>query len=224
MIYAYNKNTGAYLANDYSGHANISLNGKKCDLSVSGTGTYISYAEDKYDENATFNSTEVKLDVLLKGKTEHNMLPSQAGLPSFTPALSQPAPLLMSISSCKMCDNGGNVYYNGGIEEFEALVAAANKTGIKKLYSENDGDYAEAIYFSNNKLIIIIYDSYVQEIEEGESGLDADAPVTVTALEGVDESILDMLSASNDEEVNIAPKARLTTKKDIRALLKKLKK
>ena len=103
-------------------------------------------------------------------------------------------------------------------------MAAANKTGIKKLYSENDGDYAEAIYFSNNKLIIIMYDSYVQEIEEGESGLDADAPVTVTALEGVDESILDMLSASNDEEVNIAKKARLATKKDIRTLLKKLKK
>lgn len=224
MIYAYNKNTGAYLANDYSGHANISLNGKKCDLSVSGTGTYISYADDKYDENATFNSSEVKLDVLLQGKTVRNMMPSQAGLPSFTPALSQPAPLIMAFSACKMCDKGGTAYYDGGIEEYETLVAAANKTGIKKLYSENDGDYAEALYFSNNKFILIVYDSYIQEGNEGESGLDTEAPVTVTALEGVDESIFDMLSASDDEEVNIAKKARLATKKDIRALLKKLKK
>lgn len=224
MIYAYNKDTETYLASDYNGHANISLNDKKCNISVSGTGIYMSYADGKYDENTTFNSTEVKIDILMQGKTEYNMLPSEAGLPSFTPALSQPAPVLMSLSSCKMCDKGGTVYYNGGIEEYETLVAAANKTGIKKLYSENDGDYAEAIYFSNNKLIMIIYDSYVQEIEEGESGLDADAPVTVTALEGVDESIFNMLSSSGDEEFNIAKEARTIVKKDIRALLKRLKK
>ena len=113
-------------------------------------------------------------------------------------------------------------------EEGDAEVAGVGVDGadedVEGQEAAEQGDYAEALYFSNNKFILIVYDSYIQEGNEGESGLDTEAPVTVTALEGVDESILDMLSASDDEEVNIAKKARLATQKDIRALLKKLKK
>lgn len=175
------------------GNAKVSLTEKndKFIFNISGTGAYFNQNSQLFDQNASFITNDLTLDLFMKGSTSHNVDPLQIGLPSFTPTLSQKAPVVLKISNSKICSSGGVIYYNGTKNDYDALLAKAANSGVKLIGEESDDEYGNAIYFSNNKYIVITFNANANPISSSDSFMDIDdAQISVTALEDVDSDML----------------------------------
>lgn len=193
--------------------ADISLTEKnnKFVFNMSGKGIYASDKDEYYDENATFVSGGLTLDLFMKGSTLRDVDPLKSGFPSFTPTLSQKAPIAFKISESKICSSGGVIYYNGTKKDYDALLAKAAKSGVK-LDEESDDEYGEAVYFSNNKYILITFDANMEPVSSSDNFMDIeDAQVSVTALEGVDSDMFGALMSAG--RASFASNIKLMMKK-----------
>lgn len=136
----------------------------------------------------------------------------QFGFPSFTPTLSQKAPIAFKISESKICSSGGVIYYNGTKKDYDALLAKAAKSGVKLMDEESDDEYGEAVYFSNNKYILITFDANMEPVSSSDNFMDIeDAQVSVTALEGVDSDMFGALMSAG--RASFASNIKLMMKK-----------
>lgn len=181
---------------DGTANANVVEKNNKFVFNLSGTGTYMSL--DMYEENAKFNSEGLTLDMLFKGNTMRNIEPLKSGFPSFTPVLSQKAPLAMHIKNAKFCSNGGIIFYKGTSSDYEALKTMAKKSGVKFIDEDKDEEYAEAMFYSNKKYIMIEYDSTIKDIEYSDNFFDIESPIRITVFDNLDESMLgDFMSTAS---------------------------
>lgn len=196
------------------GSANVSLTEKKGKFifNITGKGSYFNQESQFYDQNASFVSNDLTLDLFMRGVTIRNENPLQFGFPSFTPTLSQKAPIAFKISESKICSSGGVIYYNGTKKDYDALLAKAAKSGVKLMDEESDDEYGEAVYFSNNKYILITFDANMEPVSSSDNFMDIeDAQVSVTALEGVDSDMFGALMSAG--RASFASNIKLMMKK-----------
>lgn len=208
--YVNNGNANEYLYG--ASEVNITRNDNSFVFKLDGKGTYAKNSSGKYDENATYTGI-VTMNFIFSGKSLNNVIPTQAGFPSFTPELSTAAPLALLLSECAYADNGGMIYYNGGITEFNTLKAAASKAGLKKVDEESEGiEYQCITYYSNNKFISIEYDAECDAIGSNADIMNDDAPIEVIVFDGMDKSVFNSLMGAKAKK----PLAKIVRKKGLR--------
>ena len=189
--------------------ANVSRKGNSFIFDISGKGFYYNDNTEIYDEEASFSTQGLTLDMLFISKSFRNVLPVKAGLPSFTPQLSTPAPYVLLLTESAICENGGIVCYNGNNNDYQTLKKSAQKAGLKLVSEDNYGDgYASAYFYNNKKLVLIDFDSSAPAIGNNFNIFDDDVQIYIMVLDGVDEDELDNLSSTSSYKLkNLAHKA-----------------
>ena len=176
--------------------------GKTFTFDVSGYGTYEDKQTGEYDENAKVKGSNMRYNLVMEGKILRNIKPLDEGFPSFTPQLETKAPLAVQIIESVSLGNGGFIYYNGGVNDYLTLKAAASKQGFTLLGEDNEDGYRDVIYYSAKKkaLIDIEFDSeapgVTDEITLGEAG--GNAPIYMMIFEGIDQNMLEAMFEAGD--------------------------
>lgn len=207
----YDQGVGVMVENMVTGGSFYSEDGKDMECTVdktddafvialSGYGTFYSKQQGMSDENAKIVAKNMKFNHLFTGKTLRNVMPRDAGFPSFTPQLDVKAPLAMNITESPHLGKGGMIYYNGDEADYKTLRAAAAKLGLDKMGEDNEAGYMEVIYYSAKKqtLVMIEYDAGSSPIDEDATWEDADAPIMVTVLDGISEDWLELMFGDDD--------------------------
>lgn len=191
---------------------NIKRKGNTLQYNLNGKGLYqnaISYEGD----SASISADNIAFNLVMISSVKRNMTPTNAGFPSFTPALAGNAPVMLAITEAPKLGKGGMIYYNGTLADFRTLKKAADKSGIKRIAyeEEKEYDYAEAVYSSNGKLIIIEYDGEGDIIDSNYSPIydDRDCQLTITVLDGMKVDFQKLMGR------NIAQRSARPTRKPI---------
>lgn len=146
-----------------------------------------------YDSDVFFSANDITLDMIMSAKSYRNVNPKEIGVPSYTPVLSSKAPLMTVISESYF-GNGVTINYNGTKNDFKTLKAQADKSGIKKIYEEEDSGYFYIVYYSNNKMIQLEYDSEGDVVDENFDPVNGYPQISVIALENVPSEIWNYFS------------------------------
>lgn len=203
----YDESKGEQLGSYGSSKAKVTRKGGMFVFDINGVASYVNETNDLYDDNASFSSKGLALDMLLVGKTLRGIVPTKNGFPSFTPELSAPAPLALLMSECKLCNAGGIVLYNGGQAEYEALKTAARKAGLKLVAEESDdGGYSSAYFNYGDKYVIVDLDVNVPDVDADSDIFEDEAQLMVTVLDGADETIFDSWSKDGSVVFNVSAK------------------
>lgn len=216
-IYVSDKNESKYFYsfNEYGANNSISINRKndKFVFQMEGKGTY--YNASTEDAKASFVGKDIALNLFYIGKTLHNVKPTSAGFPSFTPELSTAAPIVFLITESPVFGKGGVIYYNGTESDYNTLKKAASKAGLSKIGEDTEDGYAYVAYYSNGKMISIEYDEECDEVTSDQSAWDVmqdnGAPLEVQVFDGINESMLSYLAEAKTR--SLSAKAHCTSKK-----------
>lgn len=182
----------------------VQRNGNDFVFSLEGNGVFYQKAsdndadeqetEEKYDENAKLEGKMMSYKFLAAAKTLRNIIPVDAGFPSFTPQLEAKAPLALLITESLNLGKGGVVYYNGGSNDYKTLKNAAAKLGLTNMGEDNEDGCMSVIFYSAKKKILITldYDSQATGVTNKNTFEDADeyAPISMTILDGISEDVL----------------------------------
>lgn len=178
-------------------NAKVSHINSKFIFDFTGKCQYLNEDTDVYEESASFSANGIALDIFAIMKTMRNVTPSDAGLPSFTPSLSTPAPLAMIVTESPVYGKGGTLYYNGAKSDFDKLKSAADRSGINLIGDDSEDGYYDYVYFSSGKLIEVTYNPEGKKIDDNFDIEDDEAQITVAAFEGVNDSFLNYVTRFN---------------------------
>lgn len=191
----------------------VQRNGNDFVFSLEGNGVFYQEAsdndadeqetEEKYDENAKLVGKDMSYKFLAAAKTLRNIIPVDAGFPSFTPQLEAKAPLAVLITESLNLGKGGVVYYNGGSNDYKTLKNAAAKLGLTNMGEDNEDGCMSVIFYSAKKKILITldYDSQATGVTDKNTFEDADeyAPISMTILDGISEDTLRAMMEDDDD-------------------------
>ena len=161
-------------------------------------------SEKKYDENAQLVGKMMNYQLLAAAKTLRNIMPVDAGFPSFTPQLAEKAPFALLITESLRLGKGGVVYYNGGSSAYNNLKNAAAKLGLTNMGEDNEDGYLSVTFYSAKKKIMIMleYDPEAKGVTDKNTFKDVSecAPICMNILEGISEDTFrDMMEEGDDD-------------------------
>lgn len=195
-----------------SGKLQITRAGDVFYFDFKGEGFYMNYNNSGQPKEGVIKVHHVDILHLFTAETRANYTPTSP-IPGFCPRLSTPAPLATVITESTKLGTGGMLYYNGTDSDFKALCGQANgRKDLKRIEYEFNESYGEAAYQGDKKVVMIEFDSDMEEIsrETAEYALEngmfvprditdneeelgpIDAQLFVTALQGGTLSIFDL--------------------------------
>lgn len=198
----------------------VQRNGNDFVFSLEGNGVFSDNdadeqeTEEKYDENAKLVGKMMSYQLLAAAKTLRNVKPVDAGFPSITPQLEAKAPLALLITESLNLGKGGAVYYNGGSSDYKTLKNAAAKLGLTNMGEDNEDGCMSVIFYSAKKKILITldYDPEATGITDKTTLEDADAPISMTILDGISEDVLRAMMKEDDDDTR---STRVTARKHL---------
>ena len=216
----YNNDEQAGFGVQGTGQYTVRRVGDAYSFSLRAPGTFYKSASGSFDEGATATADDMRFNFFFAGKSLRNIVPREAGFPSFTPQLATKAPLALLITESAHLGKGGMVYYNGGLAEYQSLRNAAAKLGYNCLGEDIDDEYREVVFYSAKKqaFVMLEYDRDQPGTGSDTSWSEAEAPITVTVLDGLSEEYLEALFGDDDySAAKVAGKKKF---QQVRRLLK----
>ena len=194
----------------------VQRNGGNFVFSLEGYGSYVNDSTEEGDENAKLIGKDMSYPLLASFKSLRNIMPVDAGFPSFTPQLEAKAPFAVLITESGKVGKGGIVFYNGGSSDYQTLKNAAAKQGFTNLGEDNDekeGTMAVFFYSAKKKALISLeYNPKASGITGKTCWTNAEeqAPIYMMILDGVTE---DMLEKMFEDDADDTRSTRVTARK-----------
>lgn len=201
----------------------VQRNGGNFVFSLEGYGSYVNDSTEEGDENAKLIGKDMSYPLLAAFKSLRNIMPVDAGFPSFTPQLEAKAPFAVLITESGKVGKGGIVFYNGGSSDYQTLKNAAAKQGFTNLGEDNDekeGTMAVFFYSAKKKALISLeYNPKASGITGKTCWTNAEeqAPIYMMVLDGVTE---DMLEKMFEDDADDTRSTRVTTRKHFNPISK----
>ena len=163
---------------------------------------------------ATITVNNVGISHLMTIERRENYTPASP-MPSVTPKLSAPAPVALIVTKSQKMGLGGWLYYNGDLNDFDALKAQADRSGYTMSSYDKDSQtgYAEVLYTKDNNHMMIEADSDcpvinaeewrdepMMSITGSESEYAYESQLIVTSFAGGTLSLQDIMEDLDDED------------------------
>ena len=201
----------------------VQRNGGNFVFSLEGYGSYVNDSTEEGDENAKLIGKDMSYPLLAAFKSLRNIMPVDAGFPSFTPQLEAKAPFAVLITESGKVGKGGIVFYNGGSSDYQTLKNAAAKQGFTNLGEDNDEkEGTMSVYFYSAKkkaLISLEYNPKASGITGKTCWTNAEeqAPIYMMVLDGVTE---DMLEKMFEDDADDTRSTRVTARRHLNPISK----
>ena len=201
----------------------VQRNGGNFVFSLEGYGSYVNDSTEEGDENAKLIGKDMSYPLLAAFKSLRNIMPVDAGFPSFTPQLEAKAPFAVLITESGKVGKGGIVFYNGGSSDYQTLKKAAAKQGVTNLGEDNDEkEGTMSVYFYSAKkkaLISLEYNPKASGITGKTCWTNAEeqAPIYMMVLDGVTE---DMLEKMFEDDADDTRSTRVTARRHLNPISK----
>ncbi len=140
--------------------ANITRSGDIFKISMSGP---VGYHTQGNNTTVLLSGKNVEMSLTAICKSFYDVSPYLYGIPSFAPTLGRNAAMVSAIIESPKLGKGGNYWYRGDKVDFYELIEKANATGLSLVYEDEYedeyGEYYEYIYYENNNLLVISYET-----------------------------------------------------------------
>ena len=193
----------------------VQRNGGNFVFSLEGYGSYVNDSTEEGDENAKLIGKDMSYPLLASFKSLRNIMPVDAGFPSFTPQLEAKAPFAVLITESGKVGKGGIVFYNGGSSDYQTLKNAAAKQGFTNLGEDNDEkEGTMSVYFYSAKkkgFVLLEYNPKASGITGKTCWTNAEeqAPIYMMALEGVTEDMLQSMFTDDTRSTRVTARRHL---------------
>lgn len=187
----------------------VQRNGGNFVFSLEGYGSYVNDSTEEGDENAKLIGKDMSYPLLASFKSLRNIMPVDAGFPSFTPQLEAKAPFAVLITESGKVGKGGEIFYNGGSSDYQTLKNAAAKQGFTNLGEDNDEkEGTMSVYFYSAKkkgFVLLEYNPKASGITGKTCWTNAEeqAPIYMMVLEGVTEDMLQSMFTDDTRSTRV---------------------
>lgn len=198
MTMAFINNKAAFTTRISDNKLSMDMTGRGIFVNIESEDDYMQYATiDNEKGNASFVGSGLNFDILYHGTTVRPLTSKQ--MPAFGQKvfiLSYPVGLLMQ---SKYFQKGSIGFQNGDYSRFNTLATNAQRLGLPLISSTDmaqGDDMYEAVYYANQKLVIVKYDPSIKwdaEAAQTGSAFGFDAPIELVVVEGIDPEFIDMV-------------------------------